>query len=84
MIDATADRALYESDRPAWIAAAAPRAARAIATYGDDTARTFWPLIGQDYKAAIWRLLDRPARMALRKALDGAKAAEFPPDQVPA
>lgn len=77
------NHATFESDRPKWLADAAPHCARRILQGNDESIRFAWSHMADDYKAAVWRLLDRAGRKVVRAALDGAGA---PADltQVPA
>ena len=59
--------ALYQTNRPAWLAIAAPRVAARIETDTDDAINAYWPLMSDDFKAAVWALLPEAQRERIRK-----------------
>jgi hypothetical protein len=69
-------------ERERWIAEVAPNAARRLFGGDDSTIRIAWSLMLDDYKTAVWRLLNREQRQIVRKALDGAVPSDI--EKVPA
>lgn len=70
-LTASAERALFETNRPAWLAYVAPRMAtrlRAMTDVPDVTLSDAWGFLQRDYQRAVWVLLDEPTRTRIRNA----------------
>lgn len=65
----TDELATYQTYRRAWLALVAPRMAARItdAETGDAVISLAWGLMQDDYKAAVWALLDEPTRERVRR-----------------
>jgi hypothetical protein len=64
----TDDLALYETDRPAWLATVAPKQAARIAddTYDDASLAYAWASMQRDYQTAVWALLPEAQKQRIR------------------
>ncbi len=65
------ERALYETDRPAWLAYVAASFAQKLLAGGAHSIRTAWSLIDRDYQTALWRTLNETEKAIWREALAG-------------
>lgn len=74
-LSASAERALYDSDRPAWIAYVAPRMAAGLAGLADEVIGPTWAALARDYQRAVWAHLDDTTRERIRAARDAATDA---------
>ena len=63
----TDERALYETDRVAWLNYVAPSMARKLAVEPNATLGATWARIPRDYQTAVWPLLDETQRQRIRK-----------------
>ena len=72
-LPATDEWGLYEHNRPAWVAMAAPRIAALIPGNNRAELRQLWRVSKQDTKAAIWELLDATQRARIEAALRGKR-----------
>ena len=68
----TDERALYETDRVAWLTYVAPNMARKLAVEPDAKLGATWARIPRDYQTAVWPLLDEPRRQRIRKLRQNA------------
>jgi hypothetical protein len=66
------ERALYETDRTAWLAHIAPRAALRIAAASDEQVQRDWQRTPRDYQTAVWQHLDETQRARIRKLRSAA------------
>jgi hypothetical protein len=57
---------LWITDRPAWIAEAAPRCAAYLAS-GREAVLHGWPILARDYQLAVWPLLDEATKDTIRQ-----------------
>jgi hypothetical protein len=64
----TDEHHLFKTDRSAWIAIAAPRLAKRIADMTDSQLNHAWDMTGEDYKRAVWALLDATQQARVRDA----------------
>jgi hypothetical protein len=63
----SAERHLYDTDRPAWLRYVAPRMAAVLADTGDDAALgDTWARLPRDYQRAVWPQLDDPTQDRIR------------------
>lgn len=67
-LTASAERALYDSDRPAWLREVAPRMAERLANVRDEVLGGAWSDLPRDYQRAVWLVLDEPTKDRIRAA----------------
>lgn len=72
---------LRERDRAGWIAYVAPGFVARLNVEGADAVAAAWPFMGEDYRAAVWKLFDQPMRRAAYAAIVAAR--ERPPELEP-
>lgn len=65
-MDGIDEHALYVTDRAAWIAYVAPRAARRISEATNEQIKRDWPRTPRDYQTAVWQHLDDTQRARIR------------------
>lgn len=70
-LSASEERALFETDRPAWLRYVAPRMAerlQSMVDVPDATLADTWGFLSRDYQRAVWPLLDEATRTRIRRA----------------
>jgi hypothetical protein len=58
--------ALFQNDRPAWVALAAPRIAARIVTMDNAQIDYCWQTMLHDLRKKVWTLLDDPQKARVR------------------
>lgn len=60
--------ALYQKDRPAWLAIVAPRMAKLLRERERAFIAEMWGSLARDYQRAVWLVADEVTREAIRLA----------------
>lgn len=74
-LTASQERALYESDRPAWLTYVAVRMAEQLRAADDASITTRWGALPRDYQCAVWKRLTPATRNRIRVLRALAQAA---------
>jgi len=74
-LTASAERHLYETDRPAWLAYVAPRKAEQLRNTRDEALGGAWSDLPRDYQRAVWLLLDAETQGRIRAVRNVEKDA---------
>lgn len=64
--------ALYYSDRPAWLAAVAPRMPDVVDANVDAELAVSWSLMQRDFQAATWQQLNADQRARIKRVRGAA------------
>lgn len=78
----SAERALFDADRPGWLAYVAPRMAKRLqemTDVPDATLADTWGFLSRDYQRAVWPLLDDATRDRIRAARKALLASDGAP-----
>ena len=60
------ERAMYETDRNAWMKHVAPRMASRLVAATDEQIKRDWNGMARDYQTAVWQHLDETQRARIR------------------
>jgi len=72
-LTASAERHLYETNRPAWLKHVAPRMAEQLRNTRDEALGGAWADLPRDYQKAVWLVLDAGTQQRMRAVRDAER-----------